>query len=572
MPENATVSTLPRNDGQSPDTLRLLRGLCEVARQTTGVDHAWAGLLGEDGASFLQAFASRGGARQAGGNGVHPAVTGLLHDIVEGRDVRLHELDACAEAFGMPPSSRVQLVVAMATPARAYGCLCLGGGDRAAFSSAQEWLVHQLATRLAHSYERTLEGRSSPPGRWPASLRPPRPDLTPQARLEEERRRSQRMMEVGRLAGGVAHDFNNQLTTILGHGELILRKLPAESPLHRHVREMLDAVDRAAGLTRQLQAFSHRQAAQPRVLDLNVAVSEMVKMLGRIIGERIQLTTTLAPDLERLEADPGLLEQVIVNLIVDARDTIGGAGRISVETARLSSAAAAAMTPMPLQPDGRRVLLVVTGSSRDADAAPRTRGLEPVAPRMPCGERPGLGLAAVRAIVEQLGGHLVVEAGPGKRTAFRVCLPAIDGQRRAAPGEAPGTGLPRGTETLLLVEDEPAVRGLEVCVLREQGYRVLEAADGQEALEMLQAPLDPVPDLLVTDLAMPRLGGRELTDLARRLFPEMRILCISGDAGDAGDAGTPDELPVSPTALLHKPFTMEELTGKVREVLEGPPG
>ncbi len=549
--------------------LRLLRGLCEAARQTTGADHAWAGLPGAEGAPFLQAYVSGSAVRKAWKGEAHPTVTGLLRDLVEGRDPGLHELDTSAEVFGMPPSARVQLVVAIETPTRAYGCLCLGGSDRAAFSSAQEWLVRQLATKLAHSCEPTLQGRNPPPERWPATLLPPRPDLTPPARPEEERRHAQRMMEVGRLAGEVAHDFNNQLTTILGHGEMVLRKLPAESPLHRHVREMLEAVDRAAGLTRQLQTFSHRQAAQPRVLDLNAAVSEMVKMLGRVIDERIQLTTALEPDLDRLEADPGLLEQVIVNLIVEARDAIGDVGRIHVETARWFAADAPARTPLPSQRDGRYALLVVTGSSPDLDVAPGTCGLESAAPEMPCGERSGIGLVAVRGIVEQLGGQLLVEAGPGRRTAFRVCLPAFAGERQAAAGEAPGTSLPRGTETLLLVEDEPAVRELEVFVLREQGYRVLEAADGQQALEMLQAPLDPVPDLLVTDLAMPRLGGRALADLARGLYPQMRILCISGDAGDPG---TTDEFPATATALLHKPFTIEELTGKIRETLEGPPG
>jgi signal transduction histidine kinase/CheY-like chemotaxis protein len=569
MPQNAPASTASRPVGRGGDVLRRLRGLCEAARQTAGADHAWAGLLSAEGTSLLQACVSGSAVRKAWKGETHPAVTDLLRDLSEGRDPRLHELDASAEVFGMPPSARVQLVVAIATPTQAYGCLCLGGSERAAFSSAQEWLVHELATRLAHSYERTLRGRSSPSERWPATLPAPRPDRTSLARIEEERRHSQRMMEVGRLAGEVAHDFNNQLTTILGHGEMVLRKLPAESPLHLHVRGMLDAVDRAAGLTRQLQTFSRRQAAQLRVLDLNVTVTEMVRMLGRVVDERIQLTTTLAPDLERLEADPGLLEQVIVNLIVDARDMIGGAGRINVETARWSAADATALTPLPLPRDGYYALLVVTGSGPDAAVAPRSRGLAPAAGMAPFGERSGIGLAAVRDIVEQLGGHLAVEAGPGRQTVFRVWLPALDQERQVVAGEAPGTGLPRGTETLLLVEDEPAVLELEVCVLREQGYRVLEAADGQEALEMLQGQLDPVPDLLVTDLAMPRLGGRALADLARGLHPQMRILCISGDAGDVE---TTDELPVTATALLHKPFTIEELTGKIREALDGSPG
>jgi signal transduction histidine kinase len=557
MPQNATASTASGPDLQSRDVLRLLRGLCEAARQSACVDHAWAGLLSAEGASCLQALVSGDGVRKAWEGEAHPAVTGLLHDVAGGRNVPLRELAAGAEAFGMPPSSRVQLVVAIATPARAYGCLCLAGAERAAFSSAQEWLVRQLATKLAHAYERVLEGRSPPAGRQPASRPSSRLALPPPAELEEERRHSQRMMEIGRMAGGVAHDFNNQLTTILGHGEMVLRKLGAESSLHRHVREMLDAADRAAGLTRQLQAFSHRRAAPPRMLDLNMVITEMVRMLGRVVGERIQLTTTLAPDLERLRADPGLLEQVIVSLVIDARDTIGGAGRIRVATSRCSSAAAAAVVPLPLRRDGRYVLLAVTGSSLDEDTEPGTRGLEPTAP--------GIGLAAVRGIVEQLGGYLVAEAGPGNGMVFRVCLPAVDGERRAASGN----GFVRGTETVLIVEDEPAVRELEVCVLREQGYRVLEAADGQEALEMLQGPLAPAPDLLVTDLTMPRLGGRQLADLARRRFPEMRILCISGDAGDDETTG---ESPATAGECLQKPFTMAELTGRVREALDGPPG
>jgi len=296
---------------------------------------------------------------------------------------------------------------------------------------------------------------------------------------------------------------------------------------------------------------------------------EVGRPAGEVAHDFNNQLTTIAPDLGRLEADPGLLEQVTVNLIVEARDTIGGAGCISVETARWSAAAATALTPLSLPRDGRYALLVVTGSSPDAAVAPGSRGLDPVAGMTPRGERSGIGLVAVRGIVEQLGGQLAVEARPGKRTVFRVWLPAFDQERQAVAGEAPGAGLPRGTETLLLVEDEPAVRELEVCVLREQGYRVLEAADGQEALEMLQGPLDPVPDLLVTDLAMPRLGGRALADLARGIHPQMRILCISGDAGEVE---TTDELPVTATALLHKPFTIEELTGRIREALEGSPG
>lgn len=567
MPENATVTTLPRNDGQSPDTLSLLRGLCEVARQTAGVDHAWAGLLDEDGVSFLQACASRTGARQTVGNELDPAVRSLLRDIVEGRDVRIEDLDGCTEALGMPPPTRLQLVVAIATPGRTYGCLCLGAGDDATSSNAQEWLVHQLATQLAQTYERMLEERRARPGSPPQAPSASDPAVAAQAGFDEEQARSQRMIEVGRLAGGVAHDFNNQLTTILGHGEIVLRKLQAESPLQGHVREMLDAVDRAAGLTRQLLAFSYRQAAQSRLVDLNAAVTEMARMLGRLIGDDIRLTTTLASDLDRVEADPGLLEQVVVNLIIDARDAIGEAGAIEVVTARVFAEDAAGVPPGLLPGAGRHVLLSVTGSGREAEAAPRVRGLRPrgLSRR---GDSPALGLAAVRGVVERLGGHLVAEVGTGTGTAFKVYLPAAgEGQQAAAPAGAPALALPRGTETLLLVEDEPAVRGLEVCVLREQGYRVLEAADGQVALEMLQSRMEPVPDLLVTDLVMPRLGGRELAGLARALVPGLKVLCTSGDARDDASPEAPE---VGGALMLHKPFTLEELTRKVREALDGP--
>ncbi len=569
MPQNATVPTASPPARRGGDVLRLLRRLCEAARRTAGVDHAWAGLHGPDGTSFLEACVSGSAARKAWKGAAHPVVAELLHDLAEGRAPRLCELDAHVEVFGMPPGSRLRLVVPIATPHRAHGCLCVGGGGAVPLSSAQEWLVHQLADNLALSYERMLQGRKSSRGR-PTISSPPGAEVVRSATAEEERlRRSRRMMEVGRMAGEVAHDFNNQLTTILGHGELVMRKLPAESPLHGHVREMLDAVDRAAGFTRQLQACSHRRAAQPRVLDLNETVSEMVRMLGRVIGGRIRLTTRLAPDLDRLEADAGLLEQVIVNLITDARDTIGGAGRIDVETTRWSSPSATAGRWSPASPASRYALMVVTGTGAGAAQAPGAIGLESAAPGMPPGGRTGIGIDQVRGIVERLGGDLVVEAVPGARTTFRVCLPAIGDVKLAETRTASGDGLPRGTETVLLVEDEPAVRELEAFVLREQGYRVLEVADGQAALELLQGAPDPAPDLLMTDLVMPRLGGRALIDLARRLFPGLRILRISGDPGDVSSE---DGLQGATAAFLHKPFTMAELTRKVREVLEAPAG
>ena len=252
-----------------------------------------------------------------------------------------------------------------------------------------------------------------------------------------------------------------------------------------------------------------------------------------------------------------------MNLIIDARDAIGEEGCIHVVTTRVSSEDAACVTPGPGTRAGRQVLLAVTGSGRDADATPRVRGLEPAAPDRGATAR-GSASPRCAASWNNSAGTSSPRPGPGTSTAFRVYLPAVGEEQQAAPAEAPSAALPRGTETLLLVEDEPAVRGLEACVLREQGYRVLEAADGQVALEMLQSRLEPTPDLLVTDLVMPRLGGRELAGLARTLCRE------SGSSALRGDAGTMDATALGGAAILYKPFTLEELTRKVREALEGP--
>ena len=563
MPQDATKSTIARPAGRDREALRL-RGLCEAAREMAGVDHAWAAIVSDGAAAVLQAIASGSGVRKAWRGEAHPAAAGLLRGFVEGREAGLGDVDRQAEAFGMPPSCRLQFVVAIATPDRTYGCLCLGGGERAEFGSAKEWLVRQLAGRFAQAHERALQERRPAPARPPAPAMPP--PVAADASLEDERRHERRLAEVGRLASEVAHDLNNQLTTIFGHGEMVLRKLPAESPLHGHIRELTDAAERAATLTRQLQAFSRPQPAQPRALDLNAAVAEMVGVLQRATDRRVRLTSALAPGLERIEADPGLLEEVIVNLIAEARDAIGGAGRIDVETARWTPAGAPAGTSLTSRRGVGYAQLIVTGWPSDADAGPHHRPGSAEA-AMASGERSGIGLAAARRIVDRLGGLVLVEAGPGTQTTFRACLPGAGGERQPAPAEASRAGLPHGARTLLLVEDEPAVRELEICVLLDQGYRVLKAEDGQEALEILQGPLHPVPDLLVTDLVMPRLGGRALADLARRLHPQMKVLCISGDA-EGGTAGDP---PLHAAALLRKPFTIEELTGKIREVLEAFP-
>jgi len=367
-------------------------------------------------------------------------------------------------------------------------------------------------------------------------------DITERRRLEEQLRQAQKMEAVGRLAGGVAHDFNNILTAIQGQCELLLQLLDAQAPARRHGELILRAAGRAASLTGQLLAFSRKQVLQPRVIDLNHSIAELKIMLSTLIGESIEFVTELDPSLPRVKADPNQLEQVIVNLLVNARDAMPDGGRLTVRTIN----------------EGGQAQLEVrdTGVGIDAETLPRI--FEPFFTTKKPRKGTGLGLSMAYGIVTQSGGTITVESAPGQGALFRVTLPSAEGAVEPTQAAVPGPA-PRGHETVLLVEDDGDVRQFLLEVLESHGYRVLAARDGVEAVRL--AEREPRgAELLLTDVVMPRMSGPEVAERLKPLWPAMKVLFISGYAEQSlGAAGA---------ALLKKPFTVVELARRVRAVLD----
>src|SRR5437867_6763657 len=374
-------------------------------------------------------------------------------------------------------------------------------------------------------------------------------DVTEQRHLEEQFRQSQKMEAVGQLAGGIAHDFNNLLTAILGNTQLLLRELPPGDAKRGDVEEIRKASERAASLTRQLLAYSRRQMLQPEVLDLNVVVAEMDKMLRRLIGEHIALATVLAPDLGRVKADPNQLEQVIVNLAVNARDAMPEGGKLTIETANVDLDEVFAQAHLGSVP-GAYAMLAVTDTGSGMDATVRAHLFEPFFTTKAVGKGTGLGLATVYGIVKQSDGSLSAHSEPGHGSSFKIYLPRIATPAGAPAG--PQRGRPaRGNETVLVVEDEPAVLTLSRRALEAQGYVVLAASDATAALRVVERHGGTI-HILVTDVVMPGLSGRELADKLAAQRPGIRVLYMSGYPGDA--VVQHGSLPAG-SAFLEKPFS-----------------
>ena len=390
-------------------------------------------------------------------------------------------------------------------------------------------------------------------------------DVTDVRRMEEQLRQSQKMEAVGRLAGGVAHDFNNLLTAISGYSDLLLHRLPEYSTLRRDVEEIRKAGDRAAALTHQLLAFSRRQVLQPKVLDLNAVVTNMGQMLRRLVGENVELSTDLSPSLSRVKADPGQIEQVIVNLAINARDAMPDGGRITIATADADLSPAYAVAHPEVRP-GPHVLLSVADTGHGMDDETQAHLFEPFFTTKERGKGTGLGLATVYGIVQQSGGHIRVNSAADSGSTFLIYLPRVDAPEDDSQGEV-RPPLPRpspGTETVLLAEDEEGVRRFAREILSGNGYKVLEAGNGREALLLSEAHRGEI-HLLLTDVVMPKMSGRELTERIRPLRPDLRILYMSGYIDDAilRHDVLEDGIP-----FLQKPFTSEGLARKVREVLD----
>lgn len=382
---------------------------------------------------------------------------------------------------------------------------------------------------------------------------------------QEQLTQSQKMEAVGRLAGGIAHDFNNLLTVITGRAELLLSRLRPEDRLRRDVELIQKTAQRAAGLVRQILAFSRKQVLQPEVLDLGVLVGNMGAILRRLIGEDIELVTQAAPDLGRVKADPGQLEQVILNLAVNARDAMPDGGRLTIEMVNVSLEQTYADRHVAVEP-GSYVMLAVSDTGCGMDAETQSRIFEPFFTTKELGKGTGLGLSTVYGIVKQSGGNIWVYSEPGRGTAFKIYLPRVD-ETATSPesGAAPAATL-RGSATILLVEDEAELREIAREVLEASGYTVLEGRHGGEAILVSERHAGRI-DLLVTDVVMPQMGGRALVERLAPLRPEMKVLYMSGYA----DQAIVHHGVLEPgTALLQKPFTPDDLLRKVRDILNAP--
>ena len=387
-------------------------------------------------------------------------------------------------------------------------------------------------------------------------------DVTHSRKLEDQLRQSQKMEAVGRLAGGVAHDFNNLLTVVLGASDLLLHEIPAEDPHNEVVREIRAAGERAAALTTQLLAFSRKQLVEPKVFGINQMVSDIDKMLRRLIGEDVQVSVRLDDDLGSVKADRGQIEQVLVNLVVNARDAMPDGGLLVIQTANITLDESYVQSHSGVQA-GEYVMMAVSDTGIGMSEETRAHIFEPFYTTKGAGRGTGLGLATCYGIVKQSGGHIGVYTEVGVGTTMKVYLPRI--MSAAAPVSSVTATVQRGSETLVLVEDDKAVRSITRRMLDGQGYSVLEAEDGPTALEILRTHPGKI-DLLFTDVVLPGMGGREVAEKARELRPKIKVLFTSGYTDDVI---LQHKLLEHDVTLLQKPFTPAGLASKVREVLDG---
>jgi two-component system, cell cycle sensor histidine kinase and response regulator CckA len=388
-------------------------------------------------------------------------------------------------------------------------------------------------------------------------------DITDRRRLEDQFRQAQKMEAVGRLSGGIAHDFNNLLGVIIGYGEILQEQLGSTEPYADSIQEILKAGTRASSLTRQLLAFSRQQVLEPKVLELNACISETEKMVKRIIGEDIELSTVLDPGLGRVKADQGQIEQVLLNLCVNARDAMPTGGKLTLATQNFEMDEAAIRSYSYPVKRGAYILLTVTDSGTGMDSTTQTHIFEPFFSTKEKGKGTGLGLSTVYGIVKQSGGYIDVSSEPGHGAAFKIYLPRVDDEVALDVGRAKSIPSIQRHETILLVEDEASLRKLTRSPLQAVGYTVLDASDGTEALKISHDYAGEI-HLLLTDIVMPGMNGRDLAEQITAQRPSMRVVYMSGYAGQSigcAEVFSPN------TWFLSKPFTREELGAKLREAL-----
>jgi len=383
------------------------------------------------------------------------------------------------------------------------------------------------------------------------------------AALQVQLGQSQKMEAIGRLGGGIAHDFNNILAVIQGYSDLCLFRIPKEDPLREDIQAITNAVKRAANLISQLLAFSRRQTMEMEVINLNPLLQNLEKMLHRVIGEDVKLVTTLPDDLGRVKADPGQIEQILLNLAVNARDAMPSGGKLTIETANVTLKETGSQNHMGLTP-GHYVMISITDTGLGMTQEVKERIFEPFFTTKEIGKGTGLGLSMVYGIVKQSGGHIGVDSEPGKGTTFRIYLPRVD-EPVVEVDEKEIGGPPLGNETILVVEDEEEVRKLVTRSLKKQGYKVLEASQGKEVFSLCEEQGGPI-HLMVTDVVMPEMTGVELAKHIKQVYPEMKVLYMSGYNSDR--VAIDCESLGKGIEFIQKPFTVYKLARKIREVLD----
>ncbi|MEI6704744.1 MAG: ATP-binding protein, partial [Deltaproteobacteria bacterium] len=388
-------------------------------------------------------------------------------------------------------------------------------------------------------------------------------DITEQHKAEQQLQQAQKMESIGSLAGGVAHDFNNLLTVITGHTYLGLMELDANHPTCDHLSEIKKAAERSADLTRQLLAFARKQTISPKIIDLNEGIDGMLKMLRRLIGENIHLAWLPAPDLWRIKADPSQIDQILANLCVNARDAIKGTGRITIET-RNNTLDSNYCERNPEAVPGDYVHLSVSDDGSGMDKETMARVFEPFFTTKGVGEGTGLGLATVYGIVKQNNGFITIYSEPGKGTTFTIHLPRLEEKSQKSQAEVKAAPLPKGQETILLVEDEPGILQITSLLLGKQGYTLLTAGTPGEAMRLAQEHVGEI-NLLITDVIMPEMNGKDLANRLQSLNPHLKCLYMSGYTSDIiAQHGVLDE----GVYFIQKPFSLPDLSTKVREVLD----
>jgi signal transduction histidine kinase len=496
----------------------------------------------EDDALLLLRELHRGG---------YETVSRRIETAAEMEQALEHEWDLIISDYSLPRFDPLAALKMLENEGLDIPCIVVSGNVdettilEAMKAGARDYVMKGNLMRLLPAVERELreaEGRRA------------------RRRLEEQFRHAQKMEAIGRLASGVAHDFNNLLTVITGYSELLLAQGSADESTASGLEEIRRAAERGGSLTRQLLIFSRKQKLSTQSVNLNDLLANMKNMLRRLIGEDITLATTLSPGLGTVRADPGQFEQVVMNMAVNARDAMPNGGRLTIETHNVALA-----TPGVDLPEGAYVMLTISDTGIGMDAETQSHVFEPFFTTKEPGRGTGLGLATAYGIVKSCNGTIGLYSEPGHGTTFKIYLPRIDQTVEPAPPEVKGLESLRGTESVLVVEDDPEVRQLIAEILGARGYRVLVSANGQEAIQMLQA--DPAPvELVVADVILPEVSGPEVVRQVTSLRPGIRALFISGYTDEAvlrHGLLEPD------ASFLSKPFMPEALARKVREVLDG---